>query len=80
MQDDSPFWTRKLQDKPAKKTRMKSKAIRKPAKKKTNPAELFNLDDKDDDEESEVELDSLGSFLYILLTMTIIRMMRRPAV
>ena len=52
--------------KPAKKTRTKSKAIKKPAKKKTNPVELFNLDDHEDDE-SEVELDSLGSFFVHLI-------------
>ena len=67
MQVDSPFWTGKLQDKQAKKTRTKSKAIKKPAKKKSNPAESFNLDDKDDDDESEVELDSLGSFFVHLI-------------
>ena len=63
-----------------KKTRTKNKATKRLAKNKSNTAELFNLDDKDDDDESEVELDSLGSFFYILLTMTIIRMKRRPAV
>ena len=52
-----------LQDKPAKKTRTKNKALKKPAKKKTNPSELFNLDD----DESEVELDSLGSFFVHLI-------------
>ena len=41
-----------------KKTRTKNKAQKKPAKKKTTPSELFNLDD----DESEVELDSLGSY------------------
>ena len=46
---------------------MKSKAIKNPAKKKSNPAKLFNLDDKDDDDESEVELDSLGSFFVHLI-------------
>ena len=65
VQADSPFWNRKLQDKPAKKTWTKNK-VKKPAKKKTNPSELFNLDD-DDDDESEVELDSLGSFFIHLI-------------
>ena len=50
-----------MQDKPAKKTRTKTKANKKPTKKKTDPSELLNLDD-DEDDESEVELDSLGSF------------------
>ena len=52
-----------MQDKPAKKTRTKNKASKKPAKKKTNPSELFDLDD----DESEVELDSLGSFFVHLI-------------
>ena len=60
--DDSPLWKKKLQDKPAKKTRTKAKANKKPAKRKTDPSELHNLDDDDDDDDSEVELDSLGSF------------------
>ena len=54
-----------------KKTRTKNKATKRPAKKKSNTAELFNLDDKDDDDddddESEVELDSLGSFFVHLI-------------
>ena len=47
-----------MQHKLAKKTLTKNKAQKRPAKKKTNPSELFDLDD----DESEVELDSLGSF------------------
>ena len=74
-QADSSFWEKKLQDKPAKKARTKNKAVKKPAKKKTNTSEQFSLDD----DESEVELDSLGSFLYILLTMITIRMTRKAA-
>ena len=66
MQADSPFWSRKLQDKPAKKVWTKNKAPKKPTKKKANPSELFNLDD-DDDDESGVELDSLGSFFVHLI-------------
>src|SRR5215216_2441193 len=62
MQADSSFWKKKLQDKPAKNIRTKTKAPKKPAK-KTNPSELFNLDD----DESEVELDSLGSFFVHLI-------------
>ena len=65
MQTDSPFWTKKIQDNSAKKARTKSKATKKPAKKKTNLADLFNLDD--DDDESEVELDSLGSYFVCLI-------------
>ncbi|XP_037432888.1 uncharacterized protein LOC119299853 [Triticum dicoccoides] len=48
---DLPFWSKKLQDKSAKKTRMNNKALEKPAKKKTNPFELFDLDDKDESED-----------------------------
>ena len=53
-----------MQDKLGKKTRTKAKATKKPAKKTTNPSELFDLDD---DDESEVELDSLGSFFVHLI-------------
>ena len=54
-------------------------AIKKPAKKKTvEPSDLHN-DEELDDPDSEVELDSLGSFSYTSLTMIIIRMMRRLA-
>ena len=64
LQADSPFWTKKLQDKPTKKPRTKTKATKKPAKKKSNPSELFDLDDSD---ESEVTLDCLGSFFVHLI-------------
>ena len=57
----------KTQDKPAKPTRNKTKVTKKPAKKKTNPSELLDLDDDGDDDESEVELDSLGSFFVHLI-------------
>src|SRR5215216_1317880 len=40
----------KLQDKPVKKSRTKTKAPKKPSKKTTNISELFDLDDNDDDE------------------------------
>ena len=65
-QANSPFWKKKPHDKPAKQTRTKTKATKRPAKKKTNPSEL-NLDDDGDDDESEVELDSLGSFFIHLI-------------
>ena len=38
-----------------------------PAKKKTNAAELLNLDGNDDDDESELTLYSLGSFFVPLI-------------
>ena len=50
-----------------KKTQTKTKATKRPATKKFNTVELFNLDEKDDDDESEVELDSLGSFFVHLI-------------
>ena len=43
--------------------RAKNKAPKKPAKKKTNTTELFALNDDD----SEVELDSLASFFVYLI-------------
>ena len=86
MQGDDPFWKKKSQDKPAKPQdkparapRIKTKASKKPAKKKTaEPSDLPN-DEELDDPESEVELDSLGSFSYTSLTMIVIRMMRKLA-
>ena len=57
----------------AKKARAAKKAAKKTAKKnkkKSSTSELFELDDCS---ESEVALDSLGSFLTILLTLIISR-------
>ena len=64
-QGDSDFWKKKYQEKEkaAKKHRTKSKASKK-HKEKTDVSELFDLDD---DDESEVELDSLGSFFMHLI-------------
>ena len=59
-----PFWKRKPRDKPAKTARPKTKVHKKPAKKKT--VEL-NSDDGNNNPESEVELDSLGSFFIHLI-------------
>ena len=66
-QVNSPFWKKKPQDKSAKLPRTKTKVTKKPAKKKTNPFESLNLDDDGDDDELEVELDSLGSFFIHLI-------------
>ena len=56
---------KKTQDKPSKPACVKTKATKKPTKKKTTEPAKLNLDDDgDDDDESEVELDSLGSFFY----------------
>ena len=76
MQVDDPFWKRKSQDKPIKNPRIKIKASKKPAKRRNvEPSEPIIEDDPD----SEVELDSLSSLLYTLLTMIILRMKRKPA-
>ena len=58
---------KKPQDKPAKLTRTKTKATKRPAKKKATDPSKLNLDDDGDDDESEVELDSLGSFFVHLI-------------
>ena len=74
LQGNDPFWKRKPQDKPAKPQdkpvkvpRQKTKVVKKPAKKRTaespGPANNEDLDDS----ESEVELDSLGSFFMHLI-------------
>ena len=74
MQGDVPFWKKKSQDKPAKPQDKparapcsKTKAIKKPAKKKTaEPSDLPN-DKELYDPDSKVELDSLGSFFIHLI-------------
>ena len=72
LQAKDPFWKRKTQDKPAKPQdkpvrapRAKSKATKRPAKKKT--AESSDPPEDVDDSEQEVELDSLGSFFIHLI-------------
>ena len=72
LQSNDPFWKRKSQDKPAKPQdkpvrapRAKSKASKKPAKKRT--AESPDPAEDVDDSESEVELDLLGSFFMHLI-------------
>ena len=72
MQSNDPFWKRKPQDKPAKlqdkpvrAPRAKSKVTKRPAKKRT--AESPDPAEDVDDSESEVELDSLGSFFMHLI-------------
>ena len=67
MEGDDPFWKKKLQDKPAKTPRIKTKVTKKPAKKKTAESPGLNNDEDLDDPESEVELDSLGSFFIHLI-------------
>ena len=72
LQAKDPFWKRKTQDKPAKAQdkpawppRGKSKATKRPAKKKT--AESSDPSEDVNDSEQEVELDSLGSFFIHLI-------------
>ena len=84
VQARDPFWKRKTQDKPAKAQDKlvrdlcaMSKVTKRPTKKKT--AESSDPPEDVDESEQEVELDSLGSFSYTLLTMTVPRMMRKPA-
>ena len=74
MQGDDPFWKRKTQDKPAKPQdkparapRIKTRVTKKPAKKKTAEASDLPDDEELDDLESEVVLDSLGSFFIHLI-------------
>nr|XP_020164906.1 cell surface glycoprotein 1-like [Aegilops tauschii subsp. strangulata] len=50
---DDPFWKKKTQDKPAKTPRIKTKANKKPAKKKTAESTDLNIDDDDDNHDSE---------------------------
>ena len=64
-QGDNPFWSKKLpQDKPEKaerSTRLKTKVIKKPAKKrKTTASSDPAVDDDVGNSDLEVELDSLG--------------------
>ena len=74
MQGDDPFWKKKSQDevakpqdKPARAPHSRTKAIKKPAKKKTTePSDLAN-DEELNDPDSEVELDYIGSFFIHLI-------------
>ena len=74
MQGDDPFWMRKIQDKPVKlqdkpvrAPRIKTKATKKPVKKKTAESPDLPSEEELDDLESEVELDSLDSFFIHLI-------------
>ena len=67
MQADDPFWKKKSQDKPVKNPRLKTKASKKPMKRRNvEPSEPI-IDDDLDIPDSEVELDSLGSFFIHLI-------------
>ena len=73
-QGDDPFWKKKsqdklakTQDKPVRAPRVKTRVTKKPAKKRTAEASDLPNDEELDDPESEVELDSLGSFFIHLI-------------
>ena len=66
-QGDDPFWKKKPQDKPAKMPCPKTKVTKRPAKKKIVESTGLNLDEDLDNPDSEVELDSLGSFFIHLI-------------
>ena len=66
-QANSPFWKKKPQDKPVKPAHTKTYVTKRPAKKKTAETAGLNIDDDADDDELEVELDSLGSFFIHLI-------------
>ena len=61
------FWKKKPQDKPAKTPRPKTKVIKKPAKKRTTESSEPNDGADLANPDSEVELDSLGSFFIHLI-------------
>ena len=74
MQGDDPFWKKKSQDKsakpqdkPVRAPRVKTRVTKKPAKKRTAEASDLPNDEELDGLESEVELDSLGSFFIHLI-------------
>ena len=74
LQADDKFWKVKYGHEAAKKARKTKKAARKAAaRKKGNKPSASDLLHLDDTSESEVALDSLGSFLTILLTLIISR-------
>ena len=76
-QADDKFWKTKYEHEAAKKARKAKRAARKEAAKKkgkkVTASDWLRLEDSS---ESEVALDSLGSFLTILLTLIIIRWTR----
>ena len=67
MQSDDSFWKKKTQDKPVRAPRIKTKATKKPAKRKTGESSVLPNEEELDDLELELELDSLGSFFIHLI-------------
>ena len=73
---DDKFWKKEYDHEAAKRASKAKKAARKTTKKRGKEPSASNLLQLDDSSESELALDSLVSFLTILLTPTIIRMTR----
>lgn len=67
MQGDDPFWKKKSQDKSAKPQDKPARAPRSKTKTKTAEPSDLPSDEELDDPDSEVELDSLGSFFIHLI-------------
>ena len=63
MQAGAAFWKRKYDEKAGRKARASSKVVKK-NKRKSTASDTLNLDE---DDEPEVELDSLGSFFNYLI-------------
>ena len=81
MQAGDKFWKVKYDHEAAKRARKEKKAARKEAaKKKGKKATASDLLRLADSSELEVALDSLGSFLTILLTLIISRRTQEKAV
>ena len=66
-QGDDPFWKKKPQEKEAKPSRPKTKAVKKTSKQKAAERISMELDDDPDEPKVEVELDSLGSLFMHLI-------------
>ena len=66
-QGHDPFWKKKPQEKAAKPSRPKTKAVKKTTKRKAPECISMELDDDPDEPEVEVELDSLGSLFMHLI-------------
>ena len=75
----SDIWEKKPHEKTVKAPCLKTKDVKRPAKRKATEPIGLDLDDDPDEPDVEVELDSLGSFSYTSLTMIFIRMTPRAA-
>ena len=63
-QGDDPFWKEKPEEKTVKAPRLKTKVVKKSAKRKATEPIGLELDDDPDEPDIEVELDSLGSLFH----------------